>query len=207
MNLSPDVNRTQVTHLDEQAEERVTELLSQWRHGDDQALTRVIPAIYDELRRLAGSYVHGNARDATLGPTGLVHEFYLKAAGLRDVDWESRGQFIAAAARAMRNLLVDNARRRMSEKHGGGRVDPLVDNEISVPQSEIEVLAVNEALDRLAAEYPRHAGIVELMFFGGLSAAEVSAALSGPETKISQRTVERDWRFARAWLKSEMGTR
>lgn len=207
MNLSADENRTQVTHMDEQAEEHVTALLSQWRQGDDQALTRVIPAIYDELRRLAGCYVHGNARDATLGPTGLVHEFYLRAAGLRDVDWESRGQFIAAAARAMRNLLVDNARRRMSEKHGAGRVESLGDNHISVPQSEMEVLAVNEALDKLATEYPRHAGIVELMFFGGLSAAEVSAAMSGPETKISQRTVERDWRFARAWLKSEMGTR
>jgi RNA polymerase sigma-70 factor, ECF subfamily len=190
--------------MDEQAEERVTALLSQWRHGDDQALARIIPVIYDELRRLAGSYLHGNAADATIGPTALVHEFYLKASGLREVDWESRGQFIAAAARAMRNLLVDNARRRMSEKHGGGRVEPLGDNDVSVLQPAIEVLAVDEALDKLAAEYPRHARIVELIFFGGLNAAEVSEALSGPETKVSQRTVERDWRFARAWLKNQM---
>ena len=182
----------------------MTALLRQWRFGDDEALARLIPAIYNELQRLAGSYLRGNAAGATLGPTTLVHEFYLKASGLRDVDWESRGQFIAAAARAMRNLLVDNARRRMSEKHGGGRIESLADNDVSVLQPEIEVLAVNEALDKLAAEYPRHARIVELIFFGGLSAAEVSEALSGAETKVSQRTVERDWRFARAWLRNQM---
>ena len=190
--------------LDERAEEQVTALLRQWRCGDDQALARIIPVIYDELRRLAGSYLRGNAPDATLGPTALVHEFYLKVSGLRDVDWESRGQFIAAAARAMRNLLVDNARRRMSEKHGAGHIEPLGDNDVSVLPPAIEVLAVDEALDKLAAEYPRHARIVELIFFGGLSAAEVSEAMSGPETTISQRTVERDWRFARAWLKNQM---
>ena len=195
---------SEAPRLNAQAEERVTALLRQWRFGDDEALVRLIPAIYDELQRLAGSYLQGNAAGATLGPTTLVHEFYLKASGLRDVDWESRGQFIAAAARAMRNLLVDNARRRMAEKHGGGRVESLGDNDVSVLQPEIEVLAVNEALDKLATEYPRHARIVELIFFGGLSAAEVSEALSGPETKISQRTVERDWRFARAWLKNQM---
>jgi RNA polymerase sigma factor (TIGR02999 family) len=195
---------SEAPRLNAQAEERVTALLRQWRFGDDEALARLIPAIYDELQRLAGSYLHGNAAGATLGPTTLVHEFYLKASGLRDVDWESRGQFIAAAARAMRNLLVDNARRRMSEKHGGGRVESLGDNDVSVLQPEIEVLAVHEALDKLAAEYPRHARIVELIFFGGLSAAEVSEALSDAETKVSQRTVERDWRFARAWLKNQM---
>ena len=195
---------SEAPHLNAQAEERVTALLRQWRFGDDEALARLIPAIYDELQRLAGAYLRGNAAGAALGPTTLVHEFYLKASGLRDVDWESRGQFIAAAARAMRNLLVDNARRRMSEKHGGGRVESLGDTDVSVLQPEIEVLAVNEALDKLAAEYPRHARIVELIFFGGLSAAEVSEAMSGPETKISQRTVERDWRFARAWLKNQM---
>ena len=198
---------SEAPRLNAQAEERVTALLRQWRFGDDEALARLIPAIYDELQRLAGSYLRGHAAGATLGPTTLVHEFYLKASGLRDVDWESRGQFIAAAARAMRNLLVDNARRRMAEKHGGGRVESLGDNDVSVLQPEIEVLAVNEALDKLATEYPRHARIVELIFFGGLSAAEVSEALSGPETKISQRTVERDWRFARAWLKNQMTVR
>ena len=205
MNSSADLSRDS-PRMDEQAEERVTALLSRWRLGDDQALTRIIPQIYDELHRLAGSYLRNNSASPTIGPTALVHEFYIKASGLRDVDWESRGQFIAAAARAMRNLLVDNARRRMSGKHGAGRVEPLGDHDLSVVPPEIEVLAVNEALDRLAADYPRQARIVELIFFGGLSTAEVAAALSGPETKISQRTVERDWRFARAWLKNQMGT-
>ena len=191
--------------MDEQAGERVTALLAEWRLGDDQALARIIPQVYDELRRLASSYLRGRPAGATLGTTALVHEFYVKASGLRDVDWESRGQFIAAAARAMRNLLVDDARRRMSEKHGGGRVESLAENEVSIPQPAIDVLAVNEALDKLTAEYPRHARVVELIFFGGLSAAEVSVAMSGPDTTISQRTVERDWRFARAWLKTRMG--
>jgi RNA polymerase sigma factor (TIGR02999 family) len=105
----------------------------------------------------------------------------------------------------MRNLLVDEARRRMSEKRGAGRIEALADNDAPVPQQGIEVLAVNEALDKLAIEYPRHARIVELMFFGGLGAAEVSEVMGGAETKMSQRTVERDWRFARAWLKNQMG--
>ena len=191
--------------MDDEAKERVTALLGQWRFGDDQGLVRAMPVIYGELRRLAGSYVRCNASNETLGPTALVHEFYVKASGLRDVDWESRGQFIAAAARAMRNLLVDEARRRMSEKRGAGRIEALADNDAPVPQQGIEVLAVNEALDKLAIEYPRHARIVELMFFGGLGAAEVSEVMGGAETKMSQRTVERDWRFARAWLKNQMG--
>jgi RNA polymerase sigma-70 factor, ECF subfamily len=192
--------------MDDRAGECVTALLSQWRSGDDASLARAITQLYDELRRLAGSYLRGNGAGATIGPTALVHEFYVKAFGLRNVEWESRGQFIAAAARAMRNLLIDNARRRLSEKHGGGRVDSLEDREVSAGQADIDVLAVNGALDKLAAEYPRHARIVELIFFGGLSAAEVSDAISGSEGRVSQRTVERDWRFARAWLKSHMGT-
>jgi len=191
--------------MDEQAGERVTALLAEWRLGDNQALARIIPQIYDELRRLASSYLRGKPAGATLGTTALVHEFYVKASGLRDVDWESRGQFIAAAARAMRNLLVDDARRTMSEKHGGGRIESLGEKDVSIPQPAIDVLAVNEALDKLTVEYPRHAKVVELIFFGGLSAAEVSAAMSGPDAMISQRTVERDWRFARAWLKTRIG--
>src|ERR1035441_2368223 len=156
---------SEAPRLNTQAEERVTALLRQWRFGDDQALARLIPKIYDELQRLAGSYLQGNAAGATLGPTTLVHEFYMKASGLRDVDWESRGQFIAAAARAMRNLLVDNARRRMSEKHGGGRIESLADNDVSVLQPEIEVLAVDEALDKLAARCPPPPRVAALLFF------------------------------------------
>ena len=188
----------EIPRMDEQATERVTALLNQWRCGDDEALSRAVAQIYGELRRLAGSYLRGNPSGATVGPTALVHEFYLKASGLREVDWESRGQFIAAAARAMRNLLVDNARRKMAEKHGAGRIEALGDKDFPL-NPEADVLVVNEALDQLAGDYPRHSKIVELIFFGGLSAAEAAEALS-----LSQRTVERDWRFARAWLKSRM---
>lgn len=186
--------------VDPRAVERVTTLLEQWRNGDDTAFNQVITRLYSELRRLAGSYVRDGADRSTIGPTALVHEFYLRSQALRDVEWESRGQFLAAAARAMRNLLIDNARRRLSEKHGQDRIESLSDRDPAIPQMDLDILAINEAIEKLALEYPRHARVVELMIFGGLTAEETAEA-----TSSSQRTVERDWRFARAWLKHLMG--
>ncbi|MDE3195578.1 MAG: sigma-70 family RNA polymerase sigma factor [Acidobacteriota bacterium] len=187
--------------IDEQAQECVTALLGQWRKGDDAALSEVIERLYSELKRLAGAYLRGRDANATIGPTALVHEFYLRAGALRGVDWQSRGQFIAAAARAMRNLLIDRARRRLSEKHGGDRIESLQDQDAVTPNIDTEILAVHEGLDRLTLDYPRHAQVVELIFFGGLSLAETADAMG-----ISQRTVERDWKLARAWLRAFMGT-
>jgi RNA polymerase sigma-70 factor, ECF subfamily len=181
----------------------ITTLLSQWKSGDDNAIKLVIPALYDELRRLAGAYLRRSGSD-TLQPTALVHEFYLHVSGMRDFDWESRGQFIAAAARTMRNILVDTARRRNAQKRGGGRVDQLQDLDLPSPDPEIDLLAMDAALEKLALQFPRHARVVELMFFGGLTAAEASEVLTASGERVSLRTVERDWKFARAWLHSSM---
>lgn len=186
--------------VDDRSVESITLLLGQWRDGDDAAFAEVVNRLYSELRRLAGSYLRGEGSQSTIGPTAVVHEFFLKAQALRGVEWESRGQFIAAAARAMRNLLVDHARRRLSQKRGGDRVESLWNQEGAVDEADTGVLALNEALDRLAVDHPRNARIVELMFFGGLNAEEAAEAVG-----ISQRTAERDWRFARAWLAVRMG--
>ena len=186
--------------IDEKAQECVTALLGQWRRGDDAALSEVIERLYAELRRLAGAYLRGRDANATIGPTALVHEFYLRAGALQGVDWQSRGQFIAAAARAMRNLLIDNARRRLSERRGGGRVESLEEHEPAAPRIDTQILAIHEGLERLAVDYPRHAQVVELIYFGGLNAGEAADTMG-----LSQRTVERDWRFARAWLRSFLG--
>lgn len=184
--------------------DRITGLLSQWKNGDNDALQIVIPALYDELRRLAAAYVRHEEGGQTLQPTALVHEFYLHVEGLREVEWESRGQFIAAAARTMRNILVDSARRRNAAKRGSGRVDQLGDLDLPSPEPGVDVLAMDHALHKLSAQYPRHARVVELMFFGGLNASETAQVLGSSGQPLSVRTVERDWRFARAWLHSEM---
>jgi RNA polymerase sigma-70 factor, ECF subfamily len=181
----------------------ITGLLAQWKNGDDEALRVVIPALYDELRRLAAVYVR-RSHGETLQPTALVHELYLHIDGFRDVDWQSRGQFIAAAARLMRNILVENVRRRKSVKRGGGLVEPLEDLDVSSPVPAVDVLAIDSALDQLARDYPRHARVVELMFFGGLTAAEAAEVMRASGETISLRTVERDWRFARSWLHDYM---
>lgn len=187
----------------EKIEGSITGLLAEWRTGDETAVQRVVPLIYDELRRLARSYLQSQPHGHTLQPTGLVHEFYLRAAGLRHVDWQSRGQFIAAAAKVMRNLLVDHARRKTATKRGGpaGLLDEL---ELSSPEPNLDVLEVHRALEKLSGDFPRHAEVVELMFFGGLNAGEASDVLKACGTAVSPRTVERDWRFARAWLSREM---
>ncbi len=189
--------------------DRITSLLSQWKKGDDDALKLVIPELYEELRRLAGTYVRRDG-NATLQATALVHEFYLHVSGLREVEWECRGQFIAAAARTMRNILVDSASRRNAAKRGGGCVDqldglnPVNGLSLAAPESAVDIVALDAALEKLAQQYPRHARVVELMFFGGLTVTETAQVLSATADPVSLRTVERDWRFARTWLQSEM---
>jgi RNA polymerase sigma factor (TIGR02999 family) len=191
--------------VDEGQGDSVTRLLAEWRTGDDRALQQVVPLIYDELRRLARSYLQGQPPGHTLRPTALVHEFYLRTGGMRNVEWESRGQFIAASAKAMRNILVDHARKRSAQKRGGGgRTDLLDEVELASPETDLDVIDVHRALDKLSGEFPRHAEVVELMFFGGLNAAEASDVMTARGIPVSQRTVERDWRFARAWLFREI---
>lgn len=154
------------------------------------------------MRRIATIYLRSSTPQ-TLQATALVHEFFLKTPGLREVEWENRSQFIGTAAKVMRNIVVDQARRRNADKRGAG-LERVTASGIPVEEPLLDVLSVDQALGRLELEYPRHAKVVELLFFGGLTADETAQVLSASGTAISARTVERDWRFARSWLFTEI---
>jgi RNA polymerase sigma factor (TIGR02999 family) len=182
----------------------ITILLAEMKRGNSEALPKLIPLLYDELRRLAGHFLREERPGHTLQPTALVHEAYLKLAGQR-AGFENRAQFMAVAAQAMRRILVDYARGRVAAKRGGGMA--LLDIEIAttgaaatVEQSE-ELLAIDEALERLAAIDPKQAKVVEMRYFGGLTVEETAAALD-----IAPRTVKREWAMAKAWLRVEISS-
>ena len=178
------------------ASESVTFWLQRWHDGADGALEQLTQLIYGDLRRLAANYLRGERPDHTLQATALVHEVYLRISSVQEVDWKSRGQFISVAAQMMRRILVDHARKRQAAKRDAGL------NAQPVPAKAppvADVLDVDRALNRLGIDYPRHARIVELRFFGGLDAPEIAQVLD-----LSLRTVERDWQFAKAWLQHEV---
>jgi RNA polymerase sigma-70 factor (ECF subfamily) len=183
----------------------VTQLLAEWRAGADGALDQVIPLLYQDMRRMAAAYLRSSGPQ-TLQATALVHEFFLKAPGLREVQWENRAQFIGTAAKVMRNIVVDQARRRNAAKRGSG-LERVTASGVAVEEPLLDALAVDQALGRLEVEYPRHAKVVELLFFGGLTAEEAAQVLNATGTSVSTRTVERDWRFARSWLYGELATK
>ena len=173
-----------------------TQLLLAWSGGDREALDEMLPLVYDELHRLAARYLARERPDHTLQPTALVHEAYLRLVRQRDVDWRNRAQFVGLAAGIMRRILVNHARDRVAAKRSGDRERvslSLVEAPAGSP--DVDLLALEAALDRLAALDARKARVVELRFFGGLTMDEVSTVLD-----ISRATVERDWSFARAWL-------
>jgi RNA polymerase sigma factor (TIGR02999 family) len=178
----------------------ITQLLKEWSAGDKQAMERLMPLVYDELRRLAKSHLRRERHQISLQPTALVHEAYLLMADQPQMNWENRAQFFGLAARMMRNILVDHARARQAEKRGGGdlRVSLAVADCIG-QEPEVELLALDDALNRLAEFSPQHSRIVELRFFGGLTIPETAEALG-----LSHATVERHWSFARAWLFNEL---
>jgi RNA polymerase sigma-70 factor (ECF subfamily) len=177
------------------APHNVTELLVAWSAGDEQSLKRLTPLVYDELRRLASRHL-ARERGESLQPTALVHEAYLRLLDQRSVNWQNRAHFFAIAARLMRRILIDHARRRVAERRGGGAVHVTLDEARQVSlQRPGELLALDEALDELAMVDARKAQVVELRFFGGLSVQETANALG-----VSQVTVMRDWSTARAWL-------
>jgi len=170
------------------------------KQGDERAADKLLPLVYDEFRALARHYLAQERGDHTLQPTALVHETYMKLVDQTRVDWQSRSHFFAVAAQAMRRILVDHARTRQREKRGGGRARVILDEAVALsPQKNEDVLALDEALEKLAQVSPRQAKVVELRFFGGLSVDEVAEAL-----KVSKRTIEGDWTFARAWLAKEL---
>jgi len=183
-------------------ESEVTRVLKAAAAGDKQASASLLPLVYDELRRVARSRLSRTPPGDTLQPTALVHEAYLKLLGDHDPGWDGRHHFFGAAAQAMRDIVVDHSRRKAALKHGGGRERE--DFDVSVPEISYhrtpeDILALNEALVRLEAEDPRKAQLVMLRCFAGLSQAEVAAALD-----LSERTIEREWRYIKAWLLCEL---
>ena len=177
----------------------VTQLLEAASHGDRQVAAELLPVVYAELRQLAAAKLAREAVGLSLDATALVHEAYLRLVG--DQQFDGRGHFFAAAAEAMRRILVDQARARKAVKRGGrAEREPVEPDRIAAPTPDDELLALNEVLDRLAAEYPDHATLVKLRYFAGLSADEAATSLG-----ISPSTADRRWTFARAWLKRALG--
>jgi RNA polymerase sigma factor (TIGR02999 family) len=176
----------------------VTQLLSAVDQGDPHAAAQLLPLVYDELRRLAAARLAAEPSGNTLQPTALVHEAYLRLVGTPDADrWDHRGHFFAAAAEAMRRILIDGARRKATERHGGGmQRQALEPDAAAVPEPREDLLALDEALTRLEAEDPLKARLVKLRYFAGLSLPEAAAALG-----LSERTAGRHWAYARAWLR------
>ena len=175
----------------------VTGLLRAWSGGDADAFERVLPLVYDELHRMAARYLAGERASVSLQATGLVNELCLRLLGWDAVRWQNRRHFFGVSARMMRRVLIDIARRRRADRRGGPHVIriPLDGVDVAASDPGTDVLAIDLALDRLAAEDPRKAEVVELRFFGGLSVDETAEALG-----VSPRTVHNDWAFARAWL-------
>jgi RNA polymerase sigma factor (TIGR02999 family) len=179
----------------------VTRILSAIEHGDPHAAAQLLPLVYDELRQLAAQKLAQEKPGQTLQPTALVHEAYLRLVDAEQAPhWNSQGHFFAAAAEAMRRILVGQARRKGRIRHGGGlrRVD-LLDAEVAAPTDEEQVLLLDEALTRLAAARPQAAELVRLRFFAGLTLEEIAPMLA-----LSPRTCRRLWAFARAWLRRDM---
>jgi|SRR5579859_3947913 len=174
----------------------VTSLLHAWGRGDEQALDRLVPLVYDELHRLARGYMARERAGHTLQTTALVNEAYLRMVDARGVDWKDRAHFFAICARTMRRILIDSARARRYEKRGAGQSMISLDESLAVGlRPGKDLLALDDALIHLAEIDPRKSEVVELRFFGGLSVEETAEAL-----RISPKTVKRDWKMAKAWL-------
>ena len=179
----------------------VTQLLVDWRNGDQAAFEQLMPVVYDELRRIAKRYMSREASHHTLQTTALVNEAYLRLVNQQDVEWQNRAHFFAISAQIMRHLLVDHARARNYAKRGGGAIQVSLNEEIaSVADETVDLLALDEALTRLAAVDARKSRIVELRYFGGLSYEETAVVLG-----VSEITIKRDWLKARAWLFRALG--
>jgi RNA polymerase sigma factor (TIGR02999 family) len=173
----------------------VSRLLIDWGNGDQAALDELIPLVYDELRRLAGSYMRRESQDHTLQTSALVNEAYMRLVDQKNVQWQNRAHFFGVAAQLMRRILVDHARSRSRVKRGGGIQMVSLADQAGVSKEAAEVIALDDALTNLAEMDQRKSQIVEMKFFGGLTTEEVAEVL-----KITTRTVEREWRKARAWL-------
>jgi RNA polymerase sigma factor (TIGR02999 family) len=182
---------------------RVTQFLEKFEPGDRHAGEQLFADVYAELRAVAARYMHGERQSHTLQPTALVHEAYLKLLGQTPVDWRGRAHFLVIAAQAMRQILVDHARRRGAAKRGGDRHRIALDDNLVIESDrDVDLLALEDALAKLTKLDPRQAQMIELRFFAGLSVAEVAKVMG-----TSKRSAEREWTMVRAWLRRELSTR
>lgn len=178
----------------------ISELLRTWSDGDQTALDRLIPLVYNELRRMAAGYLRRRGAHHSLQPTMVVHEVYLRLLGQRDVQFETRAQFFGLAAHLIRTILVDHVRQQQAVKRGGGWRKVELSEALDVAHKrEVDMIALDQALETLSAHDPQQAQIVELRYFGGLTIEDTAKFL-----KISPATVKRDWNLARAWLYREI---
>jgi RNA polymerase sigma-70 factor, ECF subfamily len=187
--------------MSERPPDDITQMLIELTDGNHEVVDQILPRIYDELRRLAGSYLRRERSDHTLQPTALVHEAYMKLIDQRNVRWQNRAHFFGIAAQVMRRILMDHARKHLAEKRGGEAEKLPLEDEILVVSHgrSAELLALDEALERLGAMDPQKAKIVELRYFGGLSIEETAEVIG-----VSVPTINRQWRMAKAWLYSEI---
>lgn len=179
----------------------ITQMLVELTEGNQDVVNRILPHIYDELRRLAGSYLRKERADHTLQPTALVHEAYMKLIDQRQVKWQNRAHFFGIAAQVMRRILMDHARKHLANKRGGNaEVLPLEDEILVVSHDKsAELVALDDALNQLNEVDPQKARVVELRYFGGLSIEETAEVMG-----VSVPTVNRHWRMAKAWLYTEL---
>jgi RNA polymerase sigma factor (TIGR02999 family) len=180
----------------------VTELLVNWSHGDERALDKMLPLVYNELHRIALNHMRRERSDHTLQPTALVHEAYLRLVDQKSVTWQNSAQFFSLASGMMRRILVNHAKKRQAAKRGGSVIRvPLDAAGASGDTGDVRLVALDEALNTLAARDARKGRIVELKFFGGLTMKEIAEVL-----QLSLATIENDWRLARAWLYREISS-
>lgn len=181
------------------SEQGVTQLLERWNSGDRAALNELVPLVYGELHRLAKNFFRRRPNH-TLQPTALINEVYLRLVGQQGTNWQGRAHFFGVAAKTMRNLLVDYARSQKASKRGGSQLRlSLIEVEQPNREAEVDCLALDEALKKLAGLNPQYGQVVELRYFGGLTIEETAEVMG-----VSHATVERDWKFARVWLKREL---
>lgn len=178
----------------------VTGLLIDWNNGQQEALERLMPLVYGELRRIAGRYLRKERQDHTLQTTALVHEAYIRLIDQNQANWQNRAQFFGVAAQMMRRILVDHARGHAADKRGGGVAKLSLDEAIEIAeQREVDLIALDDALTQLAQLDEQQCRVVELRFFGGLTVEEVAEVM-----KLSPATIKREWSMAKAWLHREL---
>lgn len=182
------------------ASANVTQLLQAASSGDKDDLNALVAAIYADLKRLAASQLQAERAEHTLQPTALVHEAYLRLIDQREVDWNDRGHFFAIASRLIRRILTDHARRRGAAKRGGGDVVTVLPDDVAAPDRTLDLVELDDALGELAELDQRQAQVVEMRYFGGMTIAEIAAALGA-----GKRSVDRDWQAAKAWLHFRLG--